>query len=158
MKAVEREKLKPCGIHTAIGHVNELRRAKDIPYLRENNGKLPPFIIAVGSRVRVEKAKDILDLKKAVLVDEIAKEKIGLEAYGRTRVMVGILEGERIALPIAIAETQMGCPATQIIVRELLYYASENGYFINGTSIKSDGVYIIRAGTAGGVNNDIHLT
>jgi uridine phosphorylase len=156
MKAVEREKLKPCGIHTAVGHINELRRAHEIPYLRENNGKLPPFIIAVGSRVRVEKAKDILNLKEAVLVDEIAKEKIGLEAYGRTRVMVGIFEGMRITLPIVIAETQMGCPATQIIVRELLYYASEKGYVVDGIPIKSDGIYIIRAGTAAGVNNDLH--
>lgn len=145
--------LKPCGIHTAIGHINELWRWKDIPYLKDNEGMLPPFIIAVGSRVRVKKAPDVLRLKEPVFIDEVAREEAGLDAYGRVALLVGIFEGRKIAFPLAVVETQMGCPATQINLKEVLYYAKDCGYCLGGTTIKSDGIYVIRAGTAAGVNS-----
>lgn len=149
----KRAKLKPCGIHTAIGHINEFWRWKDIPYLKDNEGMLPPFIIAVGSRVRVKKAPDVLGLKEPVFVDEVAREKAGLDAYGRVAVLVGVFEGKNKTFPLAVVETQMGCPATQINLKEILYYATDDSYSFGNTTIKTDGVYVIRAGTAAGVNS-----
>jgi len=148
-----RANLKPVGIHTAVGHINELQRWKDIPYLNENNGMLPPFIIAVGSRVRVKKSIDVLGMKKPVFIDEAAKEKIGLDAYGRIAMLVGIVEGKNIAFPLAVVETQMGCPAIQINLLETVYYANDKSYFFDDKQIKSDGIYVVRAGTAAGVNS-----
>src|SRR5271157_1824116 len=109
-----RETIEPLGAHTCLGHLHSLRKWKDIPYLKENHGMLPPFIIAVGSRVRVAKAPEILGLKDPVFLDETARATVGLSAYGRVAMVVGLFEKAGIQTPIAVVETQMGCSATQI--------------------------------------------
>ncbi len=153
-RITNREKLKPLGTHTAIGCLNELKKWKDIPYLRENKGMLPPFIIAVGSRVRVKKAPDVLGMKDPVFIDEEAFNKFGLNAYGRVSMLIGTIEHDQLSVPIAVVETQMGCPATQINLKEMLYFARDDGYKNqNGAEIKSDGIYVVRAGTCAGVNS-----
>jgi len=114
---------------------------------------LPPFITAVGSRARVKKAPSVLNMKDPVFIDEEALKKFGLNAYGRVSMLIGIIEYERLSVPIAVVETQMGCPATQINLRETLYFARDDGYNVNGTEIKSDGIYVVRAGTCAGVNS-----
>jgi uridine phosphorylase len=68
-------------------------------------------------------------------------------------VLIGIFEKAGLQVPIAVVETQMGCPATQINMREALHYASNFGYMVGSTFVHSDGIYVIRAGTAGGVND-----
>ena len=62
----KREKVKPLGIHTAIGHLHSSGGWQGIDYLKDNDGLMPPFIIAVGSRTRVESAVDVLGLKNPV--------------------------------------------------------------------------------------------
>ncbi len=152
MKDTVKERIRPLGIHTAVGHLQKFRRWKEIPYLRENGGMLPPFMITVGSRVRVHMAKETLKLREAVLVDEMAKKKFGLGSYGRVAIMLGIFESGGVELPLAVAESQMGCPATQINLREMMYYASTGGYMLGRKKICSGGISVIRAGTCAGVN------
>lgn len=153
MELKRREAVKPLGCHTVIGHLHELKKWKEIPYLYKNEGMLPPFIIAVGSRVRVAKACDILELRRPVLIDEEARKKFGLDAYGRISLLVGIFEKKGIELPLGIVETQMGCSATQINLKETLYFARDDGYSLGKRFVKSDGIYVIRVGTCAGVNS-----
>ncbi len=149
----KREAVKPLGIHTSMGYLHEFKKWKDIPYLRENEGLLPPFMIAVGSRTRVMRAGKELGLKEPILIDDKVLEKHGLSMFGRTSFLVGVLETDDLAFPITIAETQMGCPATQIILRELMYHSRETGYDFFGKSIRAPGMQVIRAGTSAGVNS-----
>ena len=148
-----RESVKPLGAHTTLGHLHELGKWKDIPYLNENDGMLPPFMIAVGSRVRVARAPAVLRLKDAHFIDEEARAKLGLGSYGRVSIVVGRMERGKFSVPVAVVETQMGCPATQINLREALYFSRHDGYSMEGRTLKSDGIYVIRAGTCAGVNS-----
>ncbi len=148
-----KERLKPLGIHTAVGHLHELEKWKDIPYLKDNEGMLPPFMIAVGSRVRVKKAVYVLGMKNPIFLDEEALARFGLEAYGRISMLIGVVEHDGFPVPLSVVETQMGCPATQINLKEALYFTREDGYNLNGRWIKSNGIYVVRAGTCGGVNS-----
>ena len=152
-KMAAREAVKPLGIHTAVGHLNELGKWKEIPYLDSNGGMLPPFIIAVGSRVRVLKAVETMGLKQPAFIDQEANSRIGLNAHGRVAILVGIAERGGIEFPVAVVETQMGCPATQINLREMVYFAREDGYNFNGREMRSDRIYLVRAGTCAGVNS-----
>ena len=149
----KRTAVKPLGAHTALGHLHELNRWKDIPYLDRNDGMLPPFIIAVGSRVRVLRSPDILKLKDPIFIDQEALSKVGLEAYGRVAILIGMYETAGFAFPLAVVETQMGCSATQINLKELMYFARDDEYNINHRTVKSDSLYVIRAGTCAGVNS-----
>ena len=124
----KREAVKPLGIHTSMGYLHEFKKWKDIPYLRENEGRLPPYMIAVGSRTRVMRAGKELDLREPVLIDQEVMDRHGLSMFGRTSLLVGVLETDGLAFPITILETQMGCPATQIILKELMYFSRETGY------------------------------
>ncbi|MEW6035702.1 MAG: hypothetical protein AB1529_03760 [Candidatus Micrarchaeota archaeon] len=149
----QRSAVKPLGSHTVVGHLHELGKWKDIPYLRENNGMLPPFIIAVGSRVRVMKAQSLLKLKDAVMIDEEARGRFGLSCYGRVAMLVGKMSYRGLDVPLAVVETQMGCSATQINLKETLYFARHDGYQTDTGGVKSDAAYVIRAGTCAGVNS-----
>jgi uridine phosphorylase len=145
--------VKPLGSHTAIGHLHEFGEWKDIPYLKDNHGMLPPFIIAVGSRVRVMKAESLLKLRDAVNIDSAALNLHGLSRYGRVAIVVGKMRTRDLYVPIAVVETQMGCSATQINLKEMLYFARHDGYQLDGGFVRSDAAYVIRAGTCAGVNS-----
>jgi uridine phosphorylase len=158
MKLKGREAVRPLGSHTAVGFLHELKRWKDIPYLDKNEGMLPPFMIAVGSRVRVMKAREALGLQHPVLIDQETLEKVGLNAWGRVNMLLGVHENDGHPFPLLILETQMGCPATQIILKEALYYTNDKGYNIpfgkrGRAEVKSDGIFMVRAGTCAGVNS-----
>lgn len=152
-KMAAREAVRPLGIHTAAGHLNELSRWKDVPYLRDNAGMLPPFIIAVGSRVRVMNAVETLGLLSPVFIDEEARRLFGPSAFGRVSILIGTREKGGLRYPISVVETQMGCPATQINLREIMYFSNEEGYSLGGAMVRSDGIYVVRAGTCAGVNS-----
>ena len=49
------------GRHTAIGYLGPAEW-KEIPCLKENEGGLPPLVIAVGDARRVERAGEVLGL------------------------------------------------------------------------------------------------
>ena len=77
-----REKVKPLGAHTSMGHLHAMQKWKDLPFLRENEGMLPPFIICVGDRRRVLSAPSVLNLKNYAFIDQEAA-KIDPVMYGR---------------------------------------------------------------------------
>ena len=143
------------GSHTCVGLLHELKKWKDVPYLKDNEGMLPPFIIAVGSRVRVQCSPQTLGLKDAVFIDDAAREEAGIKAFGRVSMAVGMMQvpKTKLAVPVAVVETQMGCSATQINLKEALHFARAEGYKAGGSFVKSDGIYVIRAGTSAGVNS-----
>lgn len=147
-----REKVKPLGNHTSLGYLHAMRKWKDIPFLRENNGMLPPFIICVGDRRRVLSAPSVLKLQDHVFIDQEAG-KIDPVSFGRVALLIGIANVRGFDFPIAVVESQMGCPAAQINMREALYYAESNRYEVDVLTTHTDGIYIIRAGTAAGVNS-----
>ncbi len=130
------------GSHTCVGLLHELKRWKDIPFLKDNEGMLPPFIIAVGSRMRVQCAPQILGMKDASFIDDEAHERVGLKAYGRVSMALGKIRVPKTGLdvPIAVVETQMGCSATQINLKEALHFARADGYNVDGSFVKSDGI------------------
>lgn len=150
----QRDKVKPLGSHTCVGHLHSLDKWKDIPFLQNNHGMLPPLMIAVGSRIRVLKSPETLGMKNHIFLDEKAREVAGLEAYGRVAMAIGELERNGSLIPITVFETQMGCSATQINLKEALYFARDDGYN-NSSEIKiaSDGIYVVRVGTCAGVNS-----
>ncbi len=143
------------GSHTCVGLLHELKRWKDIPFLKDNEGMLPPFIIAVGSRVRVQCAPMVLGMRDAVFIDDEAHKRVGLNAFGRVSMALGTIAVPKTKLhvPVAVVETQMGCSATQINLKEVLHFARADGYKADGSFVKSDGIYVIRAGTCAGVNS-----
>ncbi len=143
------------GSHTCVGLLHELKRWKDIPFLKDNEGMLPPFIIAVGSRMRVQCSPQILGMKDASFIDDEAHQRVGLKAYGRVSMALGKIRVPKTGLdvPVAVVETQMGCSATQINLKEVLHFARADGYNVDGSFVKSDGIYVIRAGTSAGVNS-----
>ncbi len=148
-----REKVKPLGTHTAVGHLHDFNKWKEIPYLRENGGMLPPFIISVGSRIRAEDAPKMLNLSNPIRIDSFAEQVAGRAAYGRVSLSMGIANFEGFPFPLLIAESQMGCPAAQINLKEILYFSRHDGYVFEGKEIRSDAIRVIRAGTCAGVNS-----
>lgn len=138
------------GKHTSIAYLSN-EHYDQIPYLRENEGKLPPFIIAVGDARRAKAACSILPLKNAVAIHEYAEREAGFSARGRVDMFIGTFESSNTAIPILMLETQMGMPATEIVLREVAHHCGTH-YLLDGRAIETDGVFVIRAGTAGGIN------
>ncbi len=147
-----REKVKPLGAHTSLGCLHEMKRWKDISFLRENEGMLPPFIICVGDRRRVLSAPTVLNFKNYAFIDQEAA-KISPAAFGRVAMLVGNVNARGFNFPLAVIESQMGCPAAQINMREALYYTDNDRYQVGELGVHSDGIYVIRAGTCAGVNS-----
>lgn len=144
------------GRHTAISHLPDLDWKK-LPLLGENRCQLPPYIIAVGDRRRVRDAADILRLSNACLVDEEAG-KMRKGAEGRVSMLVGHYDYKGLAVPLAVVETQMGVSALQINLLEILAHTSVLKYSAGGRVFSSHlQANVIRAGTAGGINDPSNL-
>lgn len=140
------------GIHTAIGYLGP-EEWKEIPYLKENEGGLPPLVIAVGDARRVERAGEVLALQDKVALHEYGRRLLGRTGRGRVHMLIGTFRHRDEDLPIVVVETQMGMPATEIILREVLAHCRMR-YTFGDNAIETDGLYIVRAGTAGGINEE----
>lgn len=143
-------KLDYLGKHTSISHFKKAEW-NTIPYLKDNNGLLPPLIIAVGDARRAARAVHVLGLKDVVPLHEHGERLLGLVGRGRVDILIGRFGLNGKSAPILIVETQMGMSAKEIIIREVLAHCSPE-YKFAGAKIDAGGVYIIRAGTAGGIN------
>jgi uridine phosphorylase len=151
------------GKHTTLSYIVDRPEIwSRIPYLNENEGKSPPFIIVVGDRRRVWKVAE--RLSKVVFLDQAAtqisseidgwKESPSAKAeYGRVAMALGTYE----SVPILVAEIQMGSYSAQIILNEIL---SDNlvskQYIAEGQNFDADYKYVIRVGTCGGINCSQH--
>lgn len=146
------------GRHTSAswlfeGRVHGRPAWEKIPLLDYNWGMLLPNMIVVGDRRRVLAAVSVLGLKKTTMLHDAAARLLGPEAYGRVHIAVGLFELDGKKLPLTILETQMGCSAQEINVREVLALSRHDGYNMPGNGVyATDKVRIIRAGTCGGIN------
>ncbi len=145
------------GRHTAASWLAETGKLKEVcPMLAMNEGKLPPFIMFFGDRRRVIATAQHLNLRDTVRLDLESEKQFGLDGSGRVNLVIGNYGPEDKPIPLLLAETQMGCPSTQIIFREIVALASTNGYVVNvrdgERKIGGGSIFIIRAGTAGGIN------
>ncbi|HNT61191.1 MAG TPA: hypothetical protein PKJ97_04410, partial [Candidatus Bilamarchaeaceae archaeon] len=84
---------------------------------------------------------------------EAARRAFGNGAMGRVSILAGVMEHKRFYFPLAVVETQMGCSAAQINLREMLHFSSHGGYYLGREHVRSDGLYVVRAGTCAGVNS-----
>ena len=137
------------GQHTAVSIAKESGKWKQIPYLKENEGKLPPNLIVVGDRRRVLSAAKLL--QEPILLHEAMEKLGGANASGRVNVAIGIFEHKGKAIPLTVLETQMGCSAQDINSWEVLANTSADGYEFLGKKIDAKGIGVIRAGTCGGI-------
>jgi len=147
------------GRHTTLSYVIRRREIwRRIPYLRDNDGRAPPLILAVGDRRRVYAIAR--RLHKPVLLSEAAAKLSsqtagGMELptvpeYGRVALAVGLVSS---SAPVLVVETQMGAPATQIIMNEILSdELTSTDYQVGKVKISLPHKAVIRVGTAGGIN------
>ena len=146
------------GRHTTLAYLTDKRNVwRRIPYLRENYGHAPPIVLAVGDRRRVHAISRIL--RKPVLLPEasaklsnrrIRASDLPLTAeFGRVAMAIGLFS----SIPILVVETQMGAPATQIIMNEVLSEKlTSTEYRVGKNRVSLPHKVVIRIGTAGGIN------
>ena len=145
-----RPRIDYLGRHTTIAYL-EPEQWKEIPYLKENGGCLPPYIMALGDARRVRRAVSELELENPLLLHEAGEKALGPVGRGRVDIVIGIYRHQGRPIPLAIVETQMGMSPTQIIIREVLSHTALS-YSFDGGSVSSGKIYVVRAGSAGGIN------
>lgn len=153
------------GRHSTLSYlIGQPRIWKRIPFLRENDGRAPPIALAVGDRRRVYAIAS--KLKKTVLLPETAARASGhgvsdegfrsTPEFGRVAMAIGLVSS---SVPVLVVETQMGSPATQIIMNEVLSDdLTCTNYRVGKSRIELPHKIVIRIGTAGGINCDGKLT
>ena len=146
------------GRHTALSLVAQKPRIwRRIRYLKDNEGRAPPLILAVGDRRRVYTIAR--KLQGPVLLPEISARlsnpRLSSEhlpsasEFGRIAMAIGTIN----SLPMLIVETQMGSPATQIVMNEILSdKLTNNEYHLGSKRVALSQKTVIRVGTAGGIN------
>ena len=147
------------GRHTTLSYVTGHRSIwRHIPHLRENEGRAPPLVLAVGDRRRVYAVAR--RLREPVLLPEAAarwshrgisqRDLPSTSEYGRVAMAIGLTSG---SIPILVVETQMGAPATQIIMNEILSdELTSTDYHAGRRRVQLPAKVVIRVGTAGGIN------
>jgi len=136
------------GVHTLVPR---LLSAPDIflnTILRSNSGRLPPYSICMGDKRRVRFGAKLFDSGTATVFERVMLSN-GQDC-GRVEIATGLYKGT----PIVLFEHQMGCPAVEIIMRELLSDECMTQKFILADHVfLSDAKYIIRVGTCAGINH-----
>jgi len=160
MSSLKPEYSSYLGRHTTLAYLASKPSIwRRIPYLKDNNGRAPPIILAVGDRRRVYALSR--RLSRPVLLPEVSARLFHPRArgedlraaaeFGRVAMAIGSIS----SLPVLVVETQMGAPATQIIMKEVL---SDDLSSIEYRTVKSvfrfPNKIVIRVGTAGGINCD----
>lgn len=147
------------GRHTTLSYVIDQPRIwRRVPYLRENEGRAPPLVVAVGDRRRVYAIAR--RLRNPVLLSETAarlssqrvrgKDLLSAPEFGRVAMAIGLVSS---SVPVLVVETQMGAPATQIIMNEVLSdELTSTDYRAGKARISLPRKVVIRVGTAGGIN------
>ena len=160
MSSPESDDSSYLGRHTTLSYLaGKPGIWRRIPYLKDNDGRAPPIILAVGDRRRVYAFSR--RLTRPVLLPEAAarlshprarEEDLWAAAeFGRVAMAIGLVS----SFPVLVVETQMGGPATQIIIKEVL---SDNltsiAYRAGGKVVRLPHKVVIRVGSAGGINCD----
>jgi uridine phosphorylase len=140
--------------------IDQPRVWKRIPYLKENEGRAPPLVLAVGDRRRVysiaRKLKNLVLLPEtaARLSSRLASRKHlqSVPEFGRVAMAIGLISP---TVPVLVVETQMGAPATEILMNEVLSERlTSASYRVGKSKVDLPCKMVIRVGTAGGINCD----
>jgi uridine phosphorylase len=144
-----------------MSYITDRRKVwKRIPYLKENEGRAPPLVLAVGDRRRVysiaRRLKNPVLLPEAVarLSNRPTSQKFlrSVPEFGRVAMAIGLFSS---TVPVLVVETQMGAPATQIIMNEVLSdQLTSTSYRVGKSRADLPCKIVIRVGTAGGINCD----
>jgi len=135
------------GVHTLVPGLTALPAAYKNTILEKNKGLLPPYLVVCGDRRRVEFVAMQLD-NATLLRPKIVQA--GGDGY-RVEVAVGTYKGT----PIAVIETQMGCSATEILMREIISEACSSLNFNCGDfTFRAPHHYLVRLGSAVGINSE----
>jgi len=135
------------GVHTLVPGLTATPAAYKGTILEASKGFLPPYIVVCGDRRRVEHIASFLD-NATLLRPQVSR--VGGDP-SRVEVAVGTYKGT----PIAAVETEMGCPATEIIIREVSSdLASKLQFQCGGFNFKAPRRFLIRLGSAVGINGD----
>jgi len=147
------------GEHTAVSIARSSGKWKEIRNLikgneagesfYENEGMLPPNLIVVGDRRRVNAASKLL--RSFIPLHDVMEKKLGPHGAGRVNIALGVYEHNGRPVPLTILETQMGMSGQDINAWEVLVNSREDGYMVDGIAIPSRGLNVIRAGTCGGI-------
>jgi uridine phosphorylase len=149
------------GRHSVMSYLIDRSKVwKRIPYLEENEGRAPPLVLAVGDRRRVYSIAR--RLKNPVLLPETAarlfnrstsqKYLQSVPEFGRVAMAIGLISS---TVPVLVVETQMGAPATEIIMNEVLSdELTSASYRVGKSRADLPCKIVIRVGTAGGINCD----
>jgi uridine phosphorylase len=135
------------GAHTLLPALLKTPPVYEHTILRNTGGQLPPYLIVVGDRRRVQQIAALLD--EPTLLHH-AMHDVGANV-GRVDIAVGLWKGT----PVAIMEHQMGCAATEINVREAISREQMTTTFRYGPlRLHAPAKYVIRVGSAAGLNSD----
>lgn len=136
------------GVHTLVPGLTSLPAAYKGTILEQNQGFLPPYMVVCGDRRRVEHIATFLD--NATLLRPVVAKAGGDPS--RVEIAVGTYKGT----PIAAVETEMGCPATEIVVRDICSSLASRLSFRQGDFLfNAPQRYVIRLGSAAGINGTI---
>lgn len=134
------------GRHTAASCLSDQEWA-GLPYLAENQGQLPPLVIAVDDRRWVSAAIEEIGLLRPVFLHgEVEGRRVG-----GVDMAIGTYCWQEGECPILVVETQIGMPASEIVLREVLTYCSSHYHWF-GRTLRTNGLTVIRVGTATGIN------
>lgn len=136
------------GIHTCVPQLLSAPNIFLNTILRGNGGLLPPYSICMGDKRRVRFGASLFDSGTATIFER-AMLSNGKDC-GRVEIATGLYKGT----PIVLFEHQMGCPAVEIMMRELLSdECMSHKFTLDDHAFVSDAKYIIRIGTCGGINH-----
>jgi purine-nucleoside phosphorylase len=138
------------GEHTLMPLLTRSPQCYENTLLEASQGKLPPYMIVVGDRCRVEKMASYLD--DALLLDTHMQQN-GL-SKGRVCIAIGTFKGT----PICVVEHSMGCACAEIIIREVLHDScSVRTFRTDSYTYKAPSKYVIRYGSCGAINDpEVH--
>mmetsp|Transcript_2361 Transcript_2361/g.3538 ORF Transcript_2361/g.3538 Transcript_2361/m.3538 type:complete len:277 (-) Transcript_2361:2-832(-) len=135
------------GVHTLMPYLQKKPEAYKGTILEDSKGMLPPYCICMGDTRRVRSTTKYFDEGSAVILNDRMLKANGNP--GRITVAVGTYKGT----PIVAFEHQMGSPAAEIIVREMVSNKiMTNEFKLGETVFNSDAKYVFRVGSAAGIN------
>jgi len=115
--------------------------------LKDSDGKIPPYCVCMGDHRRVKALTKLFDEGSASILSNLMMEN-GANP-GRVCVAVGTYKGT----PIVAFEHQMGSSGAEILIREMISNTvMTNEFKLGATTFKADAKYLIRIGSAAGIN------
>ncbi|GAB5364700.1 hypothetical protein AAMO2058_000992400 [Amorphochlora amoebiformis] len=146
-KIEEADKPWVLGVHTLVPYLMKSPEVYEKTVLKDSKGQLPPYCVAMGDSRRVRATACLFDKGTGVVINDLMiKNK---KNPGRVAVAVGLYHGT----PIVAFEHQMGSSGAEINVKEIIAKEQMTNTFKMGKVLfEADAKYVIRVGSAAGIN------